>query len=386
MKRIATLAAVATLALAACGSGGGSATSSSASGSPAASSPAASSPAASSPAAATLQVGFVYVSPLKGSSWTLAWDNARQAVEAAGATTATVEPIPESAEAAGVMEDLISKGNKLIFATAFGYQPFVLEEVTKHPDVNFVVIGPWIQETPAPANVTVAFSDNWIVRYALGVLAAKETKTKTIGFVAANPISTVIASINAFALGAQSVDKSIVTKAVFTGTWYDPPKSTQAAEALAAAGADVIAQYEDSVGALLGAEKAGVWGIGSEADTSAFAPDAYLSGSVNNWNDFAVGATKATIDGTWKSTVYVGMLQDGGTGLGPINAKATPDARAAAEAAIAGLTDGSIVPFTGPIKDNTGKEVLKAGKQWKGVEVLDNMTFLVEGVDGTIPS
>jgi basic membrane lipoprotein Med (substrate-binding protein (PBP1-ABC) superfamily) len=232
----------------------------------------------------------------------------------------------------------------------------------------------------------VAFSDNWIVRYALGALAAKITQTKTLGFVAANPISTVVAAINAYALGAQSVDKSIVVKAVFTGTWYDPPKSTQAAEALAAAGADVIAQYEDSVGALLGAEKAGVWGLGSEADTSAFAPDAYLSGSVNNWSAFAVNAVKSTQDGTWKSQVYVGTLQDKGTGMAPINPAASSEAVAAADAAIAGLTDGSIVPFTGPLKDNTGKEVLKAGEKWEGVEVLDNMTFLVEGVDGTIPS
>jgi basic membrane lipoprotein Med (substrate-binding protein (PBP1-ABC) superfamily) len=235
--------------------------------------------------------------------------------------------------------------------------------------------------------VTVAFSDNWIVRYALGVLAAKTTKTKTLGFVAANPISTVIAAINAYALGAQSVDKSIVVKAVFTGTWYDPPKSTQAAEALAAAGADVIAQYEDSVGALLGADKAGVWGIGSEADTSRFAPAFYLSGSINNWNEFAVAATKATADGSWKSEVWVGTLQNGGTSMAPINAAASEEAKSAAEAAIAGLTDGSIVPFTGPIKDNTGKEVLPAGQSWSdSISVLENMTFLVEGVDGTIPS
>jgi basic membrane protein A len=377
MKRILVMTAAAALALAACSSGGSSPTSSGAT----------SSAAPTTSAAAGIQVGFVYVSPLKGSSWTLAWDNARKAVEAqTGATTATVEPIPETAEAEGVMEDLISKGNKVIFATAFGYQPFVLNAAKKHADVNFVVIGPWIQEEAAPANVTVAFSDNWIVRYALGVLAAKSTKTKTIGFVAANPISTVIAAINAYALGAQSVDKSIVTKAVFTGTWYDPPKSTQAAEALAAAGADVIAQYEDSVGALLGAEKAGVWGLGSEADTSSFAPNAYLSGSVNNWDAFAVNAVKSTQDKTWKSTVYVGTLQDGGTGMAPINPAASPEAVAAADAAIAGLTDGSIIPFTGPIKDNTGKEVLKAGESWEGVTVLENMTFLVEGVDGTIPS
>lgn len=383
MKKFVTLVAAAVFGLAACSSGGGSSDSSTS-----AAPTQTSGNTSAAPAPEELKVGFVYVSPLAGSSWTLAWDNARQAIEAeTGATTATVEPVPETAEAKGVIDDLISKGNTLIFATAFGYQPFVLEAAKENPNVNFVVIGPWIQEEAYPSNVSIATSDNWIVRYALGVLAAKQTETKTLGFVAANPISTVIASINAFALGAQSVDPNIVVKAVFTGTWYDPPRSTQAAEALAAAGADVIAQYEDSTGALLGAERAGVWGIGSEADTSAFAPTAFLSGSVNNWNLFAVGAAQATAAGTWESTNYVGTLQDGGTTMAPINAAASPEAKAAAEAALAGLTDGSIVPFTGPISNNQGEVVLPAGEQWAdSLTVFENSTFLVQGVDGTIPN
>jgi|688.fasta_scaffold22559_4 basic membrane lipoprotein Med (substrate-binding protein (PBP1-ABC) superfamily) len=382
MKRFITLIAAAALALTACSSGSTTDTAESAS-----SEPTTQATESEMDATTPLKVGFVYVSPLKGSSWTLAWDNARASLESElGAETATVEPVPESAEAKGVIDDLISKGNELIFATAFGYQPFVLEAATANPEVNFVVIGPWIQEQPYPANVSIATSDNWIVRYALGVLAAKSTKTGTLGFVAANPISTVIASINAYALGAQSVDKSIIVKAVFTGTWYDPPRSTQAAEALAAAGADVIAQYEDSTGALLGAEKAGVWGIGSEADTSAFAPKAYLSGSVNNWNIFALAAAQSTADGTWSSQNYVGTLQDGGTSMGPINAGASAEAKAAAEEALAGLTSGAIVPFTGPIRSNDGKLVLPDGEKWAdSITVFENSNFLVEGVDGTIP-
>lgn len=381
MKKIIMFGVTAMFALAACSSGTtGSGASPQSSDEPAAKT--------SSAPAAALKVGFIYVSPLQGSSWTLAWDNARKAVETeAGAVTSTVEPVPETAEAKGVINDLINKGNKLIFATAFGYQPFVLEAAKSNADVNFVVIGPWIQEEAYPSNVSIATSDNWIVRYALGVLAAKSTKTNVLGFVAANPISTVIASINAYALGAQSINPNIIVKAVFTGTWFDPPRSTQAAETLAASGADVIAQYEDSIGTLIGAERAGVWGIGSEADTSSFAPDTYLSGSVNNWNVFAVGAAKSTATATWKSQSYIGTLQDGGTAMAPINANASPDAKSAAEAAIAGLIDGSIVPFTGPITDNQGQLKLPKGEQWSdSLSVFKNSTFLVAGVEGTIPS
>lgn len=333
------------------------------------------------------KTAFVYVSPLQGSLWTQAWDKARQKLEDDGANTSTVEPIPETADSVGVFKDLISKGNKLIFATAFGYQPFVAEVAKDNPDVKFVVIGPWVQKSARPDNVTAVASDNWIARYALGRLAAKQSKTKTLGFVAANPIPTVIASINAFELGAQSVDPSIRTRAVFTGTWYDPARATQAAQGLADNGADVIAQYEDSTGTLLGAEKAEVWGIGSEADASELAPKAYLSGSVNNWDEFAVSVYKAAEGGTFKAADDVATISSGGVELGTVNGEVPADVKADVEKTMSGLGSGSIVPFTGPISSNSGKVMLPRGTSWAdSLTVFGKQSFLVEGVIGNIPS
>lgn len=333
------------------------------------------------------KAAFVYVSPLNGSLWSQAWDEARQALEDKGASTTVVEPIAETADSVGVFEDLIAKGNEVIFATAFGYQPFVAQVATENPEVAFVVIGPWVQEDARPENVTAVTSDNWIARYALGALAAETTETGTLGFVAANPIPTVIASINAFALGAQSVDPSIETKVVFTGTWFDPPRATQAAQSLASSGADVIAQYEDSNGTLLGAEKAGVKGIGSESDASAAVGDAYLSGSVNNWNAFALSVLAAVEDGSFAGADVVATVADGGVALGTFASTVPADLQAKVSDILARLGAGEIVPFTGPLNDNTGKQVLGDGESWAdSLTVFDNQGFLVEGVVGNIPN
>jgi len=333
------------------------------------------------------KAAFVYVSPLKGSLWTQAWDKARQKLEDEGASTSTVEPIAETADSVGVFEDLIAKGNKVIYATAFGYQPFVQQVATANPDVKFVVIGPWVQETERPTNVTAVSPDSWIARYALGALAAKTTETKTLGFVAANPIPTVIASINAFELGAQSVDPEVTTKVVFTGTWFDPPRATQAAQSLASSGADVIAQYEDSTGTLLGAEKAGVSGIGSEADGSEAVGDAYLSGSVNNWDEFAVEILKSVEDGSFEGADAVATIESGGVTLGTFASTVPADVKTEVEDIFTRLGSGDIVPFTGPIKDNAGKEVLPEGESWAdSLTVFDNQSFLVDGVIGNIPN
>jgi len=334
------------------------------------------------------QVAFIYVSPLQGSGWTQAWDQARVALEdELDVETSAVEPIAETADSVGVLENLVSEGNEVIFATAFGYQPFVAQVAADHEDVTFVVVGPWAQDDPPPTNVSVVSNDSWQTRYALGVLAARTTESGILGFVAANPIPTVVASVNAFELGARSVDPSIETRVVFTGTWYDPARATQAAQTLANGGADVIAQYEDSTGTLLGAQGADVWGIGSEVDSSELVPDAYLSGSVNDWREFVVDLVSSVQDGDYEQQQVVGSIESGMTAIGEFADDVPAEVRSEVEDVLSGLADGSVVPFTGLITSNDGQEMLPAGEQWADSEdVLSNQNALVEGVVGSIPA
>src|SRR2546423_731259 len=195
-------------------------------------------------------VAFSWVDPVNGSGWTLQWDRARQALETQlGVQTTAVGPIAESADVIPVYEDLIRKGNKMIFATAFGYQPFTTTEAKKHPDVKFIGIGP---NTQAPLdNVSTVYGNLWEARYATGVAAGLVTKSGKIGFVAAHTIPSVVAGINGFALGVQMVNPKAIVKVTVTNTWYDPPTETTAANSLIQAGADVTAQHEDSTAPLL---------------------------------------------------------------------------------------------------------------------------------------
>ena len=161
------------------------------------------------------KVGFIYVSPIPGSAWSLAWDRARQdLVQKYGAQTTVVQPIPETSQVVGTMQDLIRKGDKMIFATAIGYQPFVIQVAKQNPSVFFVVTGPWIQTTPRPKNVASVYGNLWEVRYLTGIVAASLSKKKSLGFVSAHSLPSVISGINGFEIGAQTVDPSIKTKVV----------------------------------------------------------------------------------------------------------------------------------------------------------------------------
>jgi basic membrane protein A and related proteins len=344
-------------------------------------------PASTSSAAKSgLNVGFVYVSPLPGSAWSKAWDETRMDLEKKfGAKTTVVQPIAENPDVVGTFQDLIRKGNKLIFATAFGYQPFVAQVAKQNPKVDFVVTGPWVQKEPRPANVSSVYANLWEVRYLTGIVAASMSKSKTLGFVSAFSIPSVVAGINGFEQGAKSVDPNIKTRVVLTSNWYNPPQSTQAAETLAKSGADVIAKHEDSVGPLLGAKAAGVWGIGSEADTSAQTPQTYLTGSVYDWHTYAERKYQEAKAGNFSNDEVNGDLKTGLVRLGPLNDKVPADVKTKVEEAQKKIESGELIVFTGPIKSNTGQTVLPSGKEWATpADVYKNMSFFVDGVIGKI--
>jgi basic membrane protein A and related proteins len=333
-----------------------------------------------------MKVGFVYVSPLPGSAWSRSWDNARKALESKfGAQTTVVQPIPENPDVVSTFQDLIRKGNKLIFATAFGYQPFVAQVAQQNPDVNFVVIGPWVQKQERPKNVSSVYGNLWEIRYLTGIVAASMSESKELGFVSAFSIPSVVAGINGFQQGAESVDPDIKTRVVLTSNWYNPPQSTQAAETLAKGGADVIAKHEDSIGPLLGAKSAGVLGIGSESDTSEQVGETYITGSVYDWTSYAEEKYVQTEEGNFTNNEVNGGLKDGLVKLGPISDKVPADVRKKVEQAQQQIESGELVVFKGPIKDNTGKERLPAGQEWvEPADVYENMTFFVDGIVGKV--
>ena len=333
--------------------------------------------------AAGPKVAFIYVGPVGDAGWTFQWDQGRKYLEqhVAGAQTAYVESVPETADVARVENDFIAKGFTVIFATAFGYQNFTADVAKQHPNVTFVGIGPAIKLGP---NISTVYGRLWEGRYLTGIVAGKMTKTNVVGFVAAHPITTVVAGVNAFALGVRSVNPRATVKVVWTGTWYDPPKEKQAAQSLLDAGADVIAQHQDTPSALSAAAAAGKFGIGSESDMQRFAPKAYLTGTTWTWGPLIAKIVEATETHSWASQDYYGNLRDGVVGLGPFNAVVPDAVQALVTAKKQAIEDGSFRIFAGPLKDQGGKVRVPAGHTMSLKEIL-GFDWLVQGVAGKSP-
>jgi basic membrane protein A len=329
------------------------------------------------------KVAFIYVGPVGDAGWTFQHDQARKHLEQAlGVETKFVESVPETAEVARVMEQFIRQDFKIIFATAFGYQNFSREVAKKHPDVRIVGIGPAIGLAP---NVKTIYGRIWEGRYLTGIVAGKMTKTNTIGFVAAHPISTVVAGVNAFALGVWAVQPNAKIKVVWTRTWYDPPKEKAAAKALLDAGADVIAQHQDTPSPLQAAAEASKLGIGSESNMQRFAPEAYLTGTIWDWRETDATIVKGIMSGQFVSEDYYGGLSDKMVSLGPFSPRVPEDVRTLVEQRSKSIVDGSFSIFRGPLKDQGGRVRVPDGKTMSLKEILA-FDWLLQGIEGQAPT
>ena len=328
-----------------------------------------------------LKVGFVYVGPVGDFGYSYQHDQGRQFLgKELGdkVETTFLENVAEN-DSERAFEQLARSGHKLIFGTSFGFMDPMLKVAKKFPNVKFEHATGY-KTAPNLATYSARFYEG---RYIMGEIAARMSKSHTVGYVASFPIPEVVAGIDAFMLGAQKVDPAFKIKIVWVNSWFDPGKEADAAKALIAQGADIIAQHTDSAAPLQEAEKAGIHGFGQSSDMSKFAPKAILTSLEDDWGPYYVQEAKADMGGGWKSHDTWGGLAAGMVVMGPY-VNMPDDVKALAEATEADIKSGKTVVFAGPIAKQDGTVAVKPGESMPDKEIL-GLNWYVKGVDGTVP-
>jgi simple sugar transport system substrate-binding protein len=331
-----------------------------------------------------LKVGFVYVSPIGDAGWTTQHNRGREQMQAAlgdKVTTSFVEKVPEGADAERVIRDLASQGHKLIFTTSFGFMNPTIKVAEEFPDVKFEHATGY----KSAANVGTYNVRFYEGRYAAGVLAGKVTKTNTLGYVGAFPIPEVLQGINAFTLGARSVNPKVQVRVVWVNSWYDPGKERDAANALLGQGADIVTHHTDSSAVVATAEEKGKMAIAYHSDMSRFGPKAQLAAVTHHWGEYYTKTAQSVLDGNWKPGNLWGGMKDGMIKVEAFNASVPKEVVEQVEAKAAAIKAGEFHPFTGPIVGNDGKEIAAKGVVLTD-EQLGRMDFYVQGVVGKVPA
>lgn len=349
---------------------------------PAASAPAASVPAAA-PSAGPLKIAFVYVGPVGDAGWSYAHDLGRKALEAQFGDkikTSFVENVPEGADAERVFRDLATQGNQVIFGTSFGYMEAMLKVAKDFPAVKFEHATGY-KTTP---NLGAYETRTYEGAYLAGIVAGKMTKSNKLGVIGSIPIPEVIRNIDAFTLGAQTVNPKITTRVVWVNKWFDPGKEREGALALIGQGVDVLIQNTDSPATLQAAEEKGVLAFGWDSDMSTFGPKAHLASAASDWAPYYKKVVSDVLGGTWKTDdIWWGVKEDSIKMASP-NPSLPADVKKLLDEKTAAIKEGKLHPFQGPVADQGGKEVVAAGKALEGKE-LKGINFYVKGVDGSIP-
>ncbi len=334
-----------------------------------------------------LTVGFIYVGPKDDFGYNQAHAEGAAAVKAMpGVTVLEEENVPESVDVQNTMQSMINfDGATLIFPTSFGYfNPHILELAPKFPDVRFQHAGGlWTPENPA--NIGSYFGYIGMGQYLNGVAAGHASVSKKIGFVAAKPIPQVVNNINSFLLGARSVDPSITCQVIFTGEWSLAVKEAEATNALCDQGCDVITCHVD--GPKVVCETAagrGAFVCGYHADQTPLAGDKYLTGAEWNWAGVYTGMITTVQSGGTIDNFVRGGLAENFIKMSPLGPAVSDAGRAQFEATKAAIMAGGFAAYNGPLKDNTGVEVVPSGTALVETDVaIESIGFLVEGVIGS---
>jgi basic membrane protein A len=334
-------------------------------------------------------VGFIYVGPRDDYGYNQAHaEAAAQVKKLAGVKVVEEENVPETNAVQKAMQGMVAQdGAALLFPTSFGYfDPHILALAPKNTGVRYAHCGGLWSEAKHPKNVGSFFGYIDEAQYLNGVVAGHATKSKKLGFIAAKPIPQVLRNINAFTMGARSVDPSITTTVIFTGDWSMPVKEAEATNSLADQGIDVFTMHVDGPKVIVEtAAKRGKYVAGYHASQAKLAPQAYLTGAEWNW----ITAYKQIIDAAQAGKPHPnfvrGGLKDGFVKSSAYGAMVSEGARKNAEAVRAKMMAGTFDIFGGELKDNTGKVVIPKGAVLKQTDMaLESMNYLVEGVIGKV--
>jgi basic membrane protein A and related proteins len=335
-----------------------------------------------------LVVGFIYIGPKKDYGYTQAHQTGAEAVKKMpGVKVLEVEKV---AEDEGVQQKIkkmiVDEKAKVIFASSYGYfDPHVIAMAKKYPKVQFLHCGAPKEKLEGLDNVCSYFGYIDECQYISGIVAGHMTKTNKLGFVAAKPIPQVRRNINAFCLGARSVNPKAEVYVLFTGDWLDPSKEADSTKILIDKGCDVFTCHVDSPQVIVETvEKSGKMMTGYHASQAELAPKGYLVGAEWNWEKLYPELIEKIKKGEKLDHYIRGGLKEGIVKMGPYGPAVTPEAKKDADAAKEKLMKGDFVIFKGPLKgkDDKGNPwEMPAGKEYKQNDpALEGMNYFVDGV------
>lgn len=333
-----------------------------------------------------IKVGVIHITdPAEGSGYTYTHDLGIQGMQKnLGLTDEQIirkNNVNDSDATAieNAIRECIEEGCNVIFATSWGFMDTCEALAEEFPDV---IISHGTGYKGNGTNFNNYFGRIYQARYLAGVAAGLKTQSNKLGYVAAmgQENSEVTGGVNAFAMGAYSVNPDCEVYVKVTNSWFDPEGETQAAQALIDLGCDVIAQHCDTPNPQTVAEQNGVWGVGYNSDMSKDAPNAVLTSVMWDWSVYYTSAVQSVIDGTWTGENYYGGMAEGLVDIAPLSDICAEGTQEAVDAARKQILEEGFNVFDGVIETNDGSTVGAEGSTLSDADITGGMNWYFKNV------
>ena len=338
--------------------------------------------AASRAASKPLRVGFLYDGPIDPYSASHLHALSAQYLKRKLGNRIELVPaerVTEGKDADRVLRKMCADGCQLVFGTAYGFMDAIVRVARDYPSVRFESNAGF----KTADNVGTYNARYYQARYLAGMLAAHASKAGVLAYIAPVPVPEVLQGINAYTLGARSVNPKITVRVYWTNNWRDPGLEREATYSLLSQGADVFTQHTDTVAVAEVARDRKLKLIGFQGDYSKIVPRNLLLGTVlPNWNAYYLERTRKLLEGKWEPDHTWGGLAEGMVRLELGPAPVSQAVRRRINAVRLQLMRGHRHVFEGELRANDGKV-----RQLGGVmsdTVMQKMDWLAEGVIGRV--
>jgi basic membrane lipoprotein Med (substrate-binding protein (PBP1-ABC) superfamily) len=248
-------------------------------------------------------------------------------------------------DAAAAIRDYASQGYDLVIAHGSQYGSSLQEIAPDFAETSFA----WgtTVDTFGLANVYAYEARAEEGGYVNGVMAAMLSESGIIGVV--GPIETGDAKlyVDGFAAGVKATKADDVVNSNWIGSFSDVALASEAAQTHIGAGADILTGTAQMVvGAIGVAEENGVLWFGTQSSQTSLAPDIVVANQVYHWEVVLKTMISQIENGTYGGESFEITLANGGLVIDFNPDYDLPaDVKSAADDAIKGIGDGSIVVF-----------------------------------------
>ena len=227
-----------------------------------------------------------------------AFHGAEKWAQETGGTYKEIE-MQDEAQREQALRRLAESGANPVVTTGFAMSDPISKVAPDFPDTKFVTIDGWVDPAAHPNVLSIGFAEHE-GSYLVGIMAAKASKTGTVGFIGGMDIPLIRNFACGYAQGAKAANPDVKFVSSFTGTtpaaWNDPVKGAELAKAEKSQGADVIyvAAGATGIGALQAIADENILGIGVDANQNHLHPGKILTSMLKQvdvavYNSFKAG-------------------------------------------------------------------------------------------------